>query len=799
MIRFRSSVAKKVNFRRLEREEQRKRLHYLFDKHNPIDSECEDNYDEDNDNEPSMQTQSTASLPHIDYPISPCDKLNYMNDEINNYLPNNRLLNEENETPLFNGSSITLNQAVHKLVSFFNDFNINKRAVIQLLRIIKIFLPKPNRLPTTWKGIMKVLGRVSTSRATFLCSACLQQCQRSRYGTKSCRNERCSVKNRTMKSNDIVELVHLDIRTQVQSILLRNQLLLNRKELYPMTDICYGEFYCNKSNVTTNRITFIVHVDGSPLIKSSKQSMWPCFASIVELPPPIRDYQKNIVLLSLWTSRVKPDPDVFLHETIEELKLLINNGTSIFINGQEYVISFGTQYFISDLPAKALFCKTINFNGYSACTECHSTGEWNAENKVVIYPFTQNNLTSRTHEEYINAAREAKKKSTRKKNISVNGIKGISALLQIFEYPSQIIFDYMHLVCLGHMPSLIKRWCQSIDRSTIRSIDSALDQLCLPHNVNVPFLDSILNASQWKAKNSRLFVLNVGVPIVTLHLPQLLASHFLLYSMAVKMLHAPESIEEINLAEDLMNYYCKTAGLIHDRSIEIYSLHAHIHLAQQVRKHGGLAHTSAFGFESCIRFISKKAHGSKHLGTQISYWIDLQTIMNTHPVNPPTVTTINEIKWLDNRLDPYRTMLDQQIVLNAANLNSCNFYLRLKSLFVIYHTTIYSQPFKCKSYIISYIDSISKLVHYGNIILFMKEGSRLFAFVQKYTLNSTLITDYLDIPSSLHSQANKLFPILRLTSTFVLIPVDSIRHKCVNIPFKDYCCLSEVRIDYEHD
>ncbi|CAF2979522.1 unnamed protein product [Rotaria socialis] len=144
-------------------------------------------------------------------------------------------------------------------------------------------------------------------------------------------------------------------------------------------------------------------------------------------------------------------------------------------------------------------------------------------------------------------------------------------------------------------------------------------------------------------------------------------------------------------------------------------------------------------------------------------------------------------------------MLDQQIVLNAANLNSCNFYLRLKSLFVIYHTTIYSQPFKCKSYIISYIDSISKSVHYGNIILFMKEGSRLFAFVQKYTLNSTLITDYLDIPSSLHSQANKLFPILRLTSTFVLTPVDSIRHKCVNIPFKDYCCLSEVRIDYELD
>lgn len=58
-------------------------------------------------------------------------------------------------------------------------------------------------------------------------------------------------------------------------------------------------------------------------------------------------------------------------------------------------------------------------------------GEWNPENKVVIYPFAQNNLTSRTHEQYIKAAKEAQKKSTHSKTASVNGIKGISALLQV--------------------------------------------------------------------------------------------------------------------------------------------------------------------------------------------------------------------------------------------------------------------------------------------------------------------------------------------------------------------------------
>ncbi|CAF1547020.1 unnamed protein product, partial [Rotaria sordida] len=32
------------------------------------------------------------------------------------------------------------------------------------------------------------------------------------------------------------------------------------------------------------------------------------------------------------------------------------------------------------------------------------------------------------------------------------------------------------------------------------------------------------------------------------------------------MLHAPESINEINLAEEVMNYYYKAAPLIHDPS-----------------------------------------------------------------------------------------------------------------------------------------------------------------------------------------------------------------------------------------
>jgi hypothetical protein len=242
----------------------------------------------------------------------------------------------------------------------------------------------------------------------------------------------------------------MDIRCQIQAILNRNYLLLNRTDLYPKSDVCFADNYRQLAGETVNRITLIVHTDGAPLVKLSKQSLWPCFGSLVELPPPIRDYQKNIIVLALWSSKVKPDPNVFLHETIEELKYLIENGTSIFINDQEYRITLQTQCFISDLPAKSLFCRTISFNGYSACAECCSTGmsltkkserqkflflffigEWNPTHSMVLYPFIRNDLTSRTHDGYINAAREAQKKSNGKKNVSVDGIKGFSSLFQV--------------------------------------------------------------------------------------------------------------------------------------------------------------------------------------------------------------------------------------------------------------------------------------------------------------------------------------------------------------------------------
>jgi hypothetical protein len=283
---------------------------------------------------------------------------------------------EEDARPLYNGSSITLSSAVRFISAYYLNASLDKQKINSLLRLIKSLLPKPNILPSTWKSMNKALGHDLPNLITFLCCDCNQPCDTFGVAAKSCVNPNCKTSFRRRRSNEIIEIVRFDIRRQIQTIMSRNSAIINQSHLFPPSDICFGEQYQHTSDKNFNKISLIVHSDGAPLVRSSKKSIWPCFASITEIPPPVREYQSNIIILALWASKVKPNVNIFLEQTVNELLFLIKNGTSIFIDGHEYNIQLATQFFVSDLPAKALLCCTTNFNGYSACTFCYSRGKF---------------------------------------------------------------------------------------------------------------------------------------------------------------------------------------------------------------------------------------------------------------------------------------------------------------------------------------------------------------------------------------------------------------------------------------
>jgi len=169
----------------------------------------------------------------------------------------------------------------------------------------------------------------------------------------------------------------MNIREKLQSIVRRNFSLFScHEELFPAFDIPSGTRYQTTTKKVVQPITLNIHADGAALVRSTQSALWPCFSSIVELPPPVREYQSNILTLGLWVSCIKPDVNLFLEDIIRQLTDLSQNGTTIFVNDYEFKIYVKTQMFISDLPAKSLFMKTINFNGYYACTNCITEGNY---------------------------------------------------------------------------------------------------------------------------------------------------------------------------------------------------------------------------------------------------------------------------------------------------------------------------------------------------------------------------------------------------------------------------------------
>ena len=62
-----------------------------------------------------------------------------------------------------------------------------------------------------------------------------------------------------------------------------------------------------------------------------------------------------------------------MNDCIQQL-LDLSARFTLSINNFKFSIAVRTQLFLADLPAKALFWKTINYNGYNACTNCLTEG-----------------------------------------------------------------------------------------------------------------------------------------------------------------------------------------------------------------------------------------------------------------------------------------------------------------------------------------------------------------------------------------------------------------------------------------
>ena len=153
----------------------------------------------------------------------------------------------------------------------------------------------------------------------------------------------------------------------------------------------------------------------------------------------------------------------------------------------------------------------------------------------------------------------------------------------------------------------------------------------------------------------------------------------------------------------------------------------------------------------------------------------------------------------DPALVQYRPMLHQLLTSVNANNITC-FYKRYKSVFITYHSLIYDHPFSCNSHTVSFADNdSSNIIHYGNIIIFLLFNDENFALIQKYVSCEKKLSNNAELPNELHKLIDNYYPLVSLSNNFIIVPVKNIRHKCICVPIFNVFCISEIRIDHEHD
>ena len=330
------------------------------------------------------------------------------------------------DKPLYAGSPINVAEQILSLLSLLLRFNMSGVLFSKILSLIVLHCPKPNFCVKTIYKFKKILKNIDTPIIKlYYCSICFNKQD---SNSEECKN--CNTKTA------ISYFMEIPLIEQLENFYKRpgfKEMLNHRFTRVKIAEDNYEDIYDGSiyrelvddgfmSN--QNNITLTWNMDGVPLYKSSKLSIWPFFLVINELPYSQRFKRENMILAGLWFGKTKPAVNIFLNSFRKSLKKLCR-GISVNIpNSNDLLQVKGIVICRTcDLVAKCHFLNMKQFNGDYGCQNCNEKGL--TIDHVYVYPYS-NEIEMRTTSETLKFAED-----TLKLNKDVFGVKGPSELSKI--------------------------------------------------------------------------------------------------------------------------------------------------------------------------------------------------------------------------------------------------------------------------------------------------------------------------------------------------------------------------------
>lgn len=492
------------------------------------------------------------------------------------------------------------------------------------------------------------------------------------------------------------------------------------------------------ANLIPNKFLIDFHTDGATLDAQGKIQMWPIQIRIANIP-----YSKPEIV-GIWRGSSKPtDCNEFLKSFIDEFLELSNLGG---VSYGEILYSIEIRCFIADAPARAFILAHAGHKSISPCSKCWVQGE---SLRQGVIAFRGVDHRARTNQEYA---------------YRIDGDHHSEHTTPLYRLPMnlivQVVFEYMHLVCLGIMKKIFSviiegkyAYHLKLNRHLIRTLSArlALVKIYCPRDfARKP--EDVTKFSQFKATEFRQILLYTGPVILYGIVNDAVYFHFLIFHTAMRILVNPSSSgENITFAEGLLRIFVQNAEQIYGLEFLTYVVHCLLHLADDVKRFGPLDSYSAFPYESNMMYFRnacRKPH--QHL----------QQIANRRVEK-------NRVSFKANVIDesmmvpgkPWRGVLPSTISSNHHQY----------------------QSLKCKSFFVSLNNQDDTLMLQDSTICVLQNiivmDNEYFFIVKKFHRAE----DFFDVgyPSSLIG----MFRCSVLLNELHIVNINQIRGKCFRMPY----------------
>lgn len=155
--------------------------------------------------------------------------------------------------------------------------------------------------------------------------------------------------------------------------------LLKTPKTVHVTEMGSGQFWygglkkklmelCKKMKNGSDTLELTIHIDGTPIYKSSKAEFWPIQCSV-------KGIQMKAFFVALYKGDSKPpSAEIFMRQFLDEIHELSGCGLDVSINGVEKLFEIKVDKFILDAPARSFLKCIIGHSGYFSCERCEEEG-----------------------------------------------------------------------------------------------------------------------------------------------------------------------------------------------------------------------------------------------------------------------------------------------------------------------------------------------------------------------------------------------------------------------------------------